>query len=765
MSDNKILKPKIINRILNIYIFIFVFNMMNREFTPFGFDIRYLLIILSIPLLVYKIKDKNNIIKKINLLDKIILLYAFLCIFSNIGWVFNGLNIGADFISYNILFGFNILTICIVILYKEKMDLKTVVKSIFISGLVLFVSILAVSSGIGLKSIFGGDYPGIVKGIEHINFFGKEFRAAGYAEDANYASMFMVILFATTVYFVKNNKIFRNIFLGISIIGFMLSASKTVFIGVIAGAIAINMFRSDNWKINRLYSILKNVFLVGIIIGPYVLMRVVSNPSMGLPTMDNRFLMWNRAIKLFEESPIFGNGLTSFRAYFESSGGWYVQCHSTIFQILSEVGIIALILFAIIFYFILKYRNSYTIFLTFVFLVFCITTELNHLSLMAFMMSIIPLVGREYKEDKKIDDNRVLYLINSLGTGGAERVVANSANKMAEKGKDVTIITLKNQMNYEFNENVKIITLNENNDLSKIQKLLRIPLNIIRINTIICKLEKDCRFALITSHLPITHIISRFLIIKDRILFVIHNPHHHMDPNNSIIFKLMLRVQYGGCKVITVSKGVEDELTIKYGVKCEKIKTIYNPIDIDKILKSKDEEFEIDYKYMLFCGRLTPQKRPDILIKAFYEGNFKEKYKLVLLGEGELKEDLLNQCKELNLGDSVIFAGWQNNVYKWMKKCEVMISTSDYEAFPMNLLEAFACSAKVVSMDCDFGPREILIDEFKNYLVPLNNISKLVDTIKEALEYYPDSMFDKIKRFDCENINSEYLETSLSWIE
>lgn len=751
--------------LLNTYLFLFIFTMINREFKLFNFDIRYILVLFGILLIAYKVYTSRKI-SELSVLERLIYIFLLLTMISNISWLLNGLSIGKDFIQYNILMIFNIMTISILVMYKSNINIDTLSKYIFISGGVLFFSIIVILLGGQLRYTMDGTYSGIFIGGEHINFFGGNFRVAGYAQDSNHAGIYMIIIGATALWFCRN-KLTKYLIITMSVIGFMISGSRTIAIGLIVSSIMVAIMNSKNYKINRLYNPIKNLFVFAIMIGPYIVVKLMEivNINVGLDTMNLRFIMWKHAVDLFEKSPIIGNGLTSYRSFLDNSvGNWYVQSHSTILQIMSETGMISLIVFGIIFYYILKIKNSYVVFITCNFLVFSLTYELNYLSLLAFILGVLPIIGEKYPQKKNVDLNKVLFIINSLGNGGAERVVANSANEMAKDGKHVTILTIKNIVNYEFDEKVKIISLNEKENTSKIEKVLNIPLHIIKMNTIISKLESNGEFSLISSHLPITHIISRFLLCRDRILFVLHNPHYHLDKNNSIIFKTLLRLQYNNMKLIAVSKGVEDELVKKYGVKTKYIKTIYNPINIENILENVNEELDVDFKYLLFCGRLTAQKRPDRLIDAFYKGEFYKDYKLVLLGAGELYDELVNKCKDLGIYEHVIFAGWQKNVYKWMKNCEIMISTSDYESFGMNLVEALACSAKVVSVDCDFGPSEILVDEHSKYLVELDNMNELIETMYKALNDYPTNGFEKIKRFDCKNINKDYIETSLKWI-
>ena len=132
-----------------------------------------------------------------------------------------------------------------------------------------------------------------------------------------------------------------------------------------------------------------------------------------------------------------------------------------------------------------------------------------------------------------------------------------------------------------------------------------------------------------------------------------------------------------------------------------------------------------------------------------------KEYKLLFCGIGELEDRIKKQVKNFGIQDQVIFLGWQANVYKWIKNSEILISTSDYEAFPMNLIEAFACHTKVVSSDCDFGPREILLGEYSKYLVKTDDIN---DYINDALNTYPQKSNKILELCKPENIIKEYID-------
>lgn len=384
--------------ILNIYCFLFVLTMFNRELIPFGIDLRYIQVILGMILIgssgYEKLIKKNGGVYISKFVIIIIIFYIFF-ILVNFKWLNNGLIINiSDFINMVILSMSNLLTILIAVSYKEDISSKYIVKFIAISGMVLFISMILIWIGIPMESIMGGNYPGVYPGVDNVNFLGQEGRIAGYAQDPNYASMFMIILALTALYYIDNRKIKYSL-IGIAVFGYLLSASKTIAIAFVFATIMILILKVYRKYLEKYYSAIFCSLVVLISLLPYIVIKIMSflQYSFNMKTMSTRMVMWLNAISLFEYNPIFGNGITSVRSAFsEQINGWYVHCHSTIFQLMSEMGIVGLVLFIIIMIFVLKQCNEYGKYICIIFLVFCVTSELLHLTLFAFVVGILPLI-------------------------------------------------------------------------------------------------------------------------------------------------------------------------------------------------------------------------------------------------------------------------------------------------------------------------------------------------------------------------------------
>ncbi len=419
-------REDLIQSCISIYVFLFIFTMFNREFVPFGIDLRYIMLLVAMILMFYftimhykkfyqmlknrqwmTIKENTiNYLSETKYLPLLLGLFYVGMFISTLMWLGNGLSLNTgDFKSSIILNSMNLISIIVFLAFKNKIKVKNVIISIVVAQLVLFISMLLIWKGFHLTEIMGGDYSGLYSGPENHNFLGHEFRLAGYAQDPNYTSFFMVISGLTVLTFVKN-KIIKYGVLGTSLFGFLLSASRTVTLGVISGIFFVllwNILKKKYPKLVNLYIIIC-ISIFSVI--PYVMIKLshIIAIKTNLVSMSNRFIMWENAAMLFEKSPIIGNGLTSFRSFYEMNGGWYVQSHSTIFQLMSEQGVLGLILFVLIFIFLMREEGNYKQYLCFVFLVFSLTSELVYLSIFPFVVCLLPIINSKCinVQEKKI---------------------------------------------------------------------------------------------------------------------------------------------------------------------------------------------------------------------------------------------------------------------------------------------------------------------------------------------------------------------------
>jgi len=315
------------------------------------------------------------------------------------------------------------------------------------------------------------------------------------------------------------------------------------------------------------------------------------------------------------------------------------------------------------------------------------------------------------------DTKQIYFLLNSLAGGGAEAV----AIRLSEYLPVANFILLERDVKYKTDKPIFFLS-NHSTKTSPIIKTLSIPTYTYKLSDFI---EKTSLVVSFLERANFVNIISK-LFKKHKAIISVRMDQQTGHVGLRKLNKLLVRILYPKADlIIAVSHGVKQSL-INIGIEEEKIKVIYNPYLIDEIRELVKEplgSYEEIFKYpvLITAGRLTKQKGQWYLIRVFKA--LKEKHKdlkLVILGEGELKEYLVELSEELGLKTyvwdrdelsgsfDVYFLGFQKNPFKFIARSKLFVFPSLWEGFPNALVEAMACGVPVVSSDCRSGPREIL---------------------------------------------------------
>jgi len=184
--------------------------------------------------------------------------------------------------------------------------------------------------------------------------------------------------------------------------------------------------------------------------------------------------------------------------------------------------------------------------------------------------------------------------------------------------------------------------------------------------------------------------------------------------------KFLLRYCFRRARNVFVpSEGVRADLIDNYGAKKDKVVTIYNGIDIGKIKESSGKEipYKKDCPWIVTACRLNPQKDFATLLRAFKIVRETKKAKLLIIGDGELKDDIIRLSSELGIHDDIIMPGFQENPFAYISRADVFVLSSFFEGFGNVIVEAMALGIPVISTDCPSGPREIITDGANGFLV------------------------------------------------
>ncbi len=200
--------------------------------------------------------------------------------------------------------------------------------------------------------------------------------------------------------------------------------------------------------------------------------------------------------------------------------------------------------------------------------------------------------------------------------------------------------------------------------------------------------------------------------------------------------------------IVVPSLLAKRDLVDSFGIDQNKIKVIYNALDLNKVGKHSLEKlnYTTDAKVLLFVGRLIDKKYPMLLLQAFKELKSQNKgIELWLVGDGDQREQLEKYVKINNLEGSVKFWGSQKNPYKYFKQADIFIHTSRMEGFGIALIEAAYFGLPIVYSDTSVGSNELLKKYNIGYPFNIRSKEDLIDKIKIALNQPKKKCFDLLK--------------------
>lgn len=231
-------------------------------------------------------------------------------------------------------------------------------------------------------------------------------------------------------------------------------------------------------------------------------------------------------------------------------------------------------------------------------------------------------------------------------------------------------------------------------------------------------------------------------------------------PKNKFLAKLL----YRNCQqFISVSKGIQEKVNKNYNFLPTKL--IYNPIDFEFISNQSKQEVTNDFQYVLSAGSMNKNiKQFNKLIECYANSILpSKKIKLIILGEGKLKNKWIKLAESLNLQDMVIFKGNVKNPFRYYKNAIFTISTSKYEGMPMVLLESLACGTPIISWDYASGPKEIISNKQNGLLIENQDTDKLIEAMNLFVSdnnlylQCKENAVSSVKQFSLETIGNEWL--------
>ena len=351
----------------------------------------------------------------------------------------------------------------------------------------------------------------------------------------------------------------------------------------------------------------------------------------------------------------------------------------------------------------------------------------------------------------------IICYINKLNDGGAERAMSVVGNGLVQLGHQVSMVTdYSTATEYPLHSSIERVVLD--GEFTGVTSKGRIQRTLRRISNL-RKLCKEQRAHIVISFMRESNfraiLATRFLKTKNLISVRIDPKIGYKSKGVALLAKMLYPLA-DGC----VFQTQEAQEWFSNRIQ-RKSRVIFNPVS-DAFYTT--ESAPMQEKRVVSCGRLSKQKRFDLLIDAFdkVSDDFPE-YTLEIYGVGELQEQLQAQIEKLHRTDRIRLMGRCEDIPNAIKDASLFVLSSDFEGLPNALMEAMALGLPVISTDCGGGGARALIEDgVDGAIVPCDDAEALACAIKTFLSA-PEEMArrgenakQKGQSFAAENIVAEW---------
>ena len=307
----------------------------------------------------------------------------------------------------------------------------------------------------------------------------------------------------------------------------------------------------------------------------------------------------------------------------------------------------------------------------------------------------------------------VVFVINSLAGGGAERVMCTllRASEAELRACRISLVLLDREtVAYDVPRGIEVTQLDCRHSLAR---------SIWSLWRVLRRLRPDMTVSFLTRA-NVANIIASSLrripaVASERV-----NTSSHLGGSlGAAVARFLVKATYPRARrIIAVSQGVADELRDSFGVPDERMTVIANPIDLEEIQAQAEGGAPIPMSgpYAVAMGRLVPNKNFAMLIEAFARSGIAGS--LLILGDGPERGSLARQIEALGLARRVVMPGFAANPFPTLRGADFFVSPSNAEGFPNSLLEAMSVGLPVIATNCPSGPSEVLADQPREQVAP-----------------------------------------------
>ncbi|GJM17670.1 MAG: LPS N-acetylglucosaminyltransferase [Thermodesulfobacteriota bacterium] len=325
---------------------------------------------------------------------------------------------------------------------------------------------------------------------------------------------------------------------------------------------------------------------------------------------------------------------------------------------------------------------------------------------------------------------KIAFLISDLGCGGAQRVLINVLNNIDLNQFKVVVVTLYDETTdfFKLPGNVERVIIGFTKEEKNIFKSIYFNLKrIFKIRKTLITYKVD--YAM--SFIGVMNILLVLAAIKLKLKVIISERN---DPNKQSIgfpWDAFRKKIYPYADVVTAnSHGALDTLS-QYVLK-KKLLYLPNPFPVVNTNTLIQKNASDSVIRLLAVGRLYPQKNYKVLLKALYEcvRSTKLKYRLTILGDGPLYDELNEYCVQLGIDEIVTWKKSVVDTETYYLDSDLYLLPSSHEGMPNSLLEAMAYGLAVIVSDASEGPLEVVENNVTGAVVKVDSSEALADKIQ-----------------------------------
>jgi len=340
---------------------------------------------------------------------------------------------------------------------------------------------------------------------------------------------------------------------------------------------------------------------------------------------------------------------------------------------------------------------------------------------------------------------KITFVINSLYSGGAERVLVALANEMAKSHKVKIVVFTSRNAFYSLQEGIEIQYLSALGR-SLIDRLKQL----ISLAKVLRREETDV-FISFLSQVNIATVLLKSLSIP-----IVISEHNQEAFLKSKFWRFLRKRVYPRADALTVLFPKDAEYYKKF---MRHVEVMPNPCAFEQ----SDETFEKE-NLVILVARLHHTKNIPMFLQAvsMLDDDLKASYRFCVLGEGDLKASLIREAAEL--GGQVQFLGVVKNVEEYYRKAKIICLSSDIEGFPMTLIEPLFFETARISTKSSDGVLALIEDGANGFLVEGNDTRSMSE--KMAILMRNESLRQRIveqankkrEQFDVKNIANKWMD-------